>query len=86
MPKLKKSRHQEFLDVLAENVRICCKIRGAEKIAHIMDVSVATVYHRISKPEKITVDELYMLSEYIGISPADLIKPLHFSTGETNES
>ena len=81
MPKLKKSRRAEFLENLAGNIRICCKMRSSEKIACAMGISVVTLYSRIKNPEGIKAEELFGLSEYIGVEPEDLIKPLKFASG-----
>lgn len=81
MPKLKKSARAEFLAVMTENLRICCKIFGVEKLSVVMGISVKSVYNRLKKPNTFTVDELFILSQYMGISPEDLVRPLKFVSG-----
>lgn len=81
MPKLKKSERAKRLDCISENIRICCKVFGSEKIAFVMGVSVSTVYDRINRKSRITVDELFRLSEYIGAEPEDLTRPLKMLKG-----
>lgn len=68
MPKLKKSAREKFLECISENLRICCKIFGVERISLVMCVSVRTVYSRIGNPAGFNADELFRLSEYIGIT------------------
>lgn len=79
LPKLKKSRYSEFLDCISENIRICCKVFGAEKIAEIFGVSIPTIYNRINDPINIHAIDLFRLSEYLDKEVADLIKPLEFT-------
>ena len=76
MPKLKKSKREEFLDCIGENISLCKKIFGAEKVSAVMGVADNTVRNRIKKPSGITADELFRLSEYIGSEPEDFIRPL----------
>ncbi|MCM1508269.1 MAG: hypothetical protein NC177_14245 [Ruminococcus flavefaciens] len=82
MPKLKKTKRAEFLGNLAENLRICCKVRGTEKISAVMGVSVNTVYSRIKTPSGITADELFRIAEYIGVEVENLVKPLKILSGK----
>ncbi len=76
MPKLKKSKRVEFLECIGENISLCRKILGTEKLSAVMGISENTVRNRIRKPSGITADELYRLSEYIGTEPEDFIRPL----------
>lgn len=76
MPKIKRSRRAEFLRCIAENIRICCKIRSTAEVAGAMGVSVTTVYNRIQSPDGITADELFRISEYMGVEVDDLTRPL----------
>lgn len=76
MPKLKKSGRAEFLANIGENIRMCVRLRGAEKVSVAMGIAVSTTYSRISNPSGIKADELYRLSEYMGAEPEDLIRPL----------
>lgn len=76
MPKLKKSRREEFLANIGENIHICVKLRGAEKVSMAMGITVSTVYSRINNPSGIKIDELYILAEYMGAELEDLIRPL----------
>lgn len=84
MPKLKKSAREKFLACISENLRICCKIFGAEKMSAVMRISVKSVYNRIKKPDTFTVAELFVLSQYMGTKPEDLIRPLNFVKGGDN--
>ena len=81
MPKLKKSKCTEFLECIGENIRLCGKIYGTEKLSAVMGVSVNTVYNRISKPSGITAKELFSLSDYIGAEFEDFIRPLKLGKG-----
>lgn len=76
MPKLKMSEREKFLSCISENLRICCKVFGAEKIAAVMRVSKSTVYSRIKSPCCFNADELARLSEFVGAEPEDLVRPL----------
>lgn len=81
MPKLKKSKCAEFIECIGENIRLCGKIYGIEKLSTVMGVSVNTVRNRIEKPSKITVKELFRISDYIGTEPEDFIRPLKLGKG-----
>lgn len=81
MPKLKKSKCTEFIECIGENIRLCGKIFGTEKLSEVMGVSVSTVRNRIRKPSGINAEELYRLSEYIGTEPEDFIRPLKLGKG-----
>ena len=76
MPKLKKTAREKYLSCISENLRICCKIFGAEKIATIMCVSKSTVYSRIKSPSCLNADELFRLSEFVGTEPEDFTRPI----------
>lgn len=81
MPKLKKSKCAEFIECIGENIRLCRKIFGTEKLSEVMGVSVSTVRNRIRKPSGINAEELYRLSEYIGTEPEDFFRPLKLGKG-----
>lgn len=81
MPKLKKSKRAEFLDCIGENIRLCVKIFGIEKISAVMCLSESTVRNRVRNPSGITAEELFMLSEYVGAEPEDFIRPLKIFGG-----
>lgn len=76
MPRLKKSEREKFLECVSENLRICCRIFGAEKMSLVVCVSVRTVYGRIKKPAGFNADELFRLSEFMNTTPDSLLRPL----------
>ena len=76
MPRIKKSERDRFLACISENLRICCRIFGAEKLSVVMCVSVRTVYSRIKNPDGFNVSELFRLSAFLNTAPENLLRPL----------
>lgn len=79
MPRLKPTSEQQFLTVVADNLRLCCKVFGTAKIAAFMGVSSQTVYNRIRHPEDLTHLETFRVSVCTGIKSDDFAKPLILS-------